>query len=44
MDNDELPPELIETANVFADETKLVRVPITIVTGRPSGLERESSH
>ncbi len=34
LDNDEFPPELIETTSEAVEEEKLTKVPITVVTGR----------
>jgi hypothetical protein len=39
--DDDLPPELVETKNELSGEEKPVKVPITIVTGRPYGSRRE---
>ena len=36
FDDDELPPELVQTGNELDSEEKPVKVPITIVTGRAS--------
>jgi len=43
-DDDDGPPELVETGHDIADEEKPIRVPITIVTGMNRNLPQGQIH